>query len=76
MKKNNFENFTNLYPLSKTLRFELKPVGRTEELLKLNKVFKTDKIIKEKYEATKPYFDRLHREFAKEALQEVASLGW
>ena len=27
--KVNFENFTGLYPLSKTLRFELRPVGTT-----------------------------------------------
>lgn len=25
----NFEQFTHLYPLSKTLRFELRPVGAT-----------------------------------------------
>ncbi|PIU09150.1 MAG: hypothetical protein CO138_00730 [Candidatus Moranbacteria bacterium CG_4_9_14_3_um_filter_33_15] len=28
MSKLVFENFTNLYSLSKTLRFELKPVGK------------------------------------------------
>ena len=26
-----FKDFTNLYPLSKTIRFELKPVGKTLE---------------------------------------------
>ncbi len=26
-KENNFSSFTNLYEISKTLRFELKPVG-------------------------------------------------
>lgn len=25
------KQFTNLYPLSKTLRFELQPVGKTKE---------------------------------------------
>lgn len=26
-----FASFTNLYELSKTLRFELKPIGKTQE---------------------------------------------
>lgn len=60
--------FTNQYSLSKTLRFELVPVGKTEEILEEEKVFEKDEIIKKKYEATKPYFDRLHREFVEKAL--------
>ncbi len=66
-----FDKFTNQYSLSKTLRFELKPEGKTDELLKQNAVFEKDAIIKQKYEATKPYFDRLHREFVQEALENV-----
>ncbi len=27
----NFNEFTRLYPVSKTLRFELRPVGKTKE---------------------------------------------
>jgi len=30
---NSFSNFTNLYSLSKTLRFELKPIGKTLEYI-------------------------------------------
>jgi len=67
-KKSVFDDFTNLYSLSKTLRFELKPVGKTQKMLEEARVFKEDETIQKKYEATKPYFDRLHREFAKEAL--------
>ena len=26
-----YSDFTNLYPVSKTLRFELKPIGKTKE---------------------------------------------
>lgn len=29
MESNNFSQFTGLYELSKTLRFELKPIGET-----------------------------------------------
>lgn len=68
-EKNAFEGFTNLYELSKTLRFELKPVGNTQKMLDDNKVFEEDKIKQEKYTKIKPYFDRLHREFVKESLQ-------
>ena len=64
-----FSRFTNQYSLSKTLRFELKPVGKTQQMLDEAQVFRKDEIIRKKYEATKPYFDRLHREFVKESLE-------
>ncbi len=60
--------FHNLYSVSKTLRFELKPVGNTDKMLEEAKVFDIDKTIKEKYELTKPFFDKLHRKFVKDAL--------
>jgi len=63
-----FKGFTNLYSLSKTLRFELKPVGETQKMLEEVQVIERDETIHKKYEVTKPYFDRLHREFVKEAL--------
>ncbi|MBD3231030.1 type V CRISPR-associated protein Cas12a/Cpf1, partial [Candidatus Dependentiae bacterium] len=66
-----FSDFTNLYELSKTLCFELKPVKNTQAMLEENKVFERDKTRKEKYEKVKPYFDRLHREFVKESLQDA-----
>lgn len=69
--RNVFEGFTNLYELSKTLRFELKPVGRTEELLKENKVFEKDKLIDDNYHKIKYYLDILHRKFISEALMDL-----
>lgn len=74
-KAKNFEDFTNLYELSKTLRFELKPVGKTQEMLEENKVFDKDEIIQEKYRKTKKYFDCLHREFVKESLENAKLSG-
>lgn len=68
---NLFSEFTNLYELSKTLRFELKPVGKTQAMLEENEVFEKDQIRKDKYERVKPYFDRLHREFVKDALEDA-----
>ncbi len=45
MDQKTFENFTNQYELSKTLRFELKPVGKTQKMLEENSVFEKDKFI-------------------------------
>lgn len=71
-KNSVFDGFTRKYELSKTLRFELRPVGKTQEMLEETGVFEKDRIIKEKYEKTKPYFDRMHREFVQDALSDVA----
>lgn len=69
--QNIFSNFTNLYSLSKTLRFELKPIGKTEEFLKKNKVFEKDKKIADSYKEAKKYFNILHREFIDNALSDL-----
>jgi len=63
-----FDDFTNLYSLSKTLRFELKPVGKTNELLNEQRVFEKDKQLAENYEKIKKYFNLLHRKFIRESL--------
>ena len=77
MKNSNiFEQFTNLYSLSKTLRFELKPVGSDGKYLsqeEANKVFKNiieqDKKIKEAYVALKPIMDKIHEEVITRGLE-------
>ncbi|MBU1900830.1 type V CRISPR-associated protein Cas12a/Cpf1 [Patescibacteria group bacterium] len=71
VKNTSFEQFTDQYSLSKTLRFELRPVGETPKMLEENNVFGKDKNIQKKYEQTKPFFDRLHRDFVKDALTNV-----
>lgn len=75
MTKKTFKDFTNLYEVTKTLRFELKPIGETSKMLEDNKVFEKDEFIQKKYVETKKYFDRLHREFVKEALQNIELLN-
>ena len=70
-----FDSFTNLYSLSKTLKFEMRPVGNTQKMLDNAGVFEKDKLIQKKYGKTKPYFDRLHREFIEEALTGVELIG-
>lgn len=68
--KKTFDDFTNLYELSKTLRFELKPVGKTKELLESQRVFQKDAKILENYRIVKKYFDELHKKFVKDALSD------
>ena len=70
-----FSDFTNLYELSKTLRFELRPIGNTQTMIDKANVFGKDKVIKDKYQKTKPFIDRLHREFVDEALNKVSLSG-
>lgn len=66
-----FENFTNLYELSKTLRFELKPIGETGKLLEEHHIIALDKARKDAYETTKPYFNTLHLEFVNTSLSKA-----
>ena len=76
-------DFTGLYSLSKTLRFELKPVGKTEETFKQwleemqsneivvdndGNLFLKDKKIKDAYLAIKPIMDKLHEQFIEMSL--------
>ncbi|MBI5614149.1 type V CRISPR-associated protein Cas12a/Cpf1 [Candidatus Gottesmanbacteria bacterium] len=70
-----FSDFTNIYSLSKTLRFELKPIGNTQKMLEENQVYEKDKLIEEKYQKTKPFLDRIHREFATESLVNASLSG-
>lgn len=64
-----FSHFTNQYSLPKTLRFELKPIGETQRLLEENNVFEQDRVLRDKYIKTKPFFDKLHQTFVKESLE-------
>lgn len=78
-----YSKFTNLYSLTKTLRFELKPTPETLRLLKdpvievatkekpIN-ILQLDSYIHELYEEKmKPMYDDLHRVFISESLQRV-----
>lgn len=69
MKKSIWDEFTNLYSLSKTLRFELRPHPKTKSLID---VIKQDREIDRLYnEEMKPMFDDLHEKFISEALKFV-----
>lgn len=68
------KKFTKQYSLSKTLRFELKPVGETADYLKsfksnyLKSVIEQDKKRDENYHKVKEIIDRYHRDYIEERL--------
>ncbi len=75
-EKKKFEEFTGLYSLSKTLRFELKPVGKTMENIKKESwILKRDEQRAKDYTKIKPIFDKLHDDFIQESLSD-AKIDW
>lgn len=78
-KESVFSQFTQKYALSKTLRFELKPVGKTLENMHKNlgydeklKTFLSDQNIENAYQSLKPVLDFLHEQFISQSLESDA----
>ena len=65
-----FKQFTGLYPLSKTLRFELKPVGKTLENIVKHGLLEEDKHRADSYEKVKKIIDEYHKVFIDNALSD------
>jgi len=61
-------DFTNLYQLSKTLRFELIPQGKTLENIQKNGFLEKDEHRAETYILVKEIIDRYHKTFIENAL--------
>lgn len=57
------KNLTGLYSLSKTLRFELKPVGNTLRNIEKNGLVAKDEKRAQEYKKVKGIIDRYHKEF-------------
>jgi len=68
-KENSFSQFTNLYSLSKSLRFELKPVGETLENLEKNGILSQDECRAEEYKKVKKIIDEYHKHFIEKSLK-------
>ena len=62
------KRLTNLYPVSKTLRFELQPIGRTKENIENGGILQRDEKRAEDYEVVKTFIDDYHKQFIKERL--------
>ena len=58
-----FDELTGLYSLSKTLRFELKPIGRTLEHRENKGLIVQDEQRAEEYKKVKDIIDRYHKSF-------------
>ena len=65
------EQFTNLYPVSKTLRFELIPDERTKDFLEHSDLINQDEHRAESYKAVKKIIDRYHKAFIDDVLSSL-----
>ncbi len=68
MKK--IDNFTHKYPLQKTLRFKLIPVGQTEDNFNKRRILEKDNQRAEDYAKVKGYIDRYHKEYIESVLKD------
>ena len=64
----NLSAFTNLYSLSKTLRFELIPQGKTLENIQEQGLLIKDENRAESYKKVKKIIDEYHKDFINKAL--------
>lgn len=65
---NNLKEFTGLYSLSKTLRFELKPIGKTLENIEKKHLLEQDEQRANNYKKVKEIIDRYHKFFIETSL--------
>ena len=63
-----YSDFTGLYPLQKTLRFELKPIGKTKENIERNGILDRDNQRAVGYKAIKKVIDEYHKSFIEQML--------
>ena len=69
------DEFMGMYPISKTLRFELKPQRRTQEYIERDGIISTDTVRTESYKKVKEIIDRYHKQFIEGALSNVTLRG-
>lgn len=62
------ERLTNLYPVSKTLRFELQPIGKTRENIEKGGILQQDEERAENYKLVKSFIDEYHKQYIKSRL--------
>ena len=69
------KQFIGIYSVSKTLRFELRPIGKTQEWIEKNKVLETDEQKSEDYPKVKALIDDYHKVCIHESLKN-AHFDW
>ena len=71
----NLRQFIGIYPVSKTLRFELRPVGKTQEWIEKNRVLENDENKAADYPVVKELIDEYHKVCIRESMKNV-KLDW
>lgn len=71
MKNKNISSFKNKYALSKTLRFELKPIGKTKDHIRDKGLLLQDYNRAKSYQEVKKLIDRYHQYFIELALSHL-----
>ena len=69
----NFDEFTRKYPVSKTLRCEAVPQGKTLENIKRMGYIAADRQLEEDYSKAKPIIDRMYQAFIDSSLQDFCT---
>ena len=69
--KSIFDEYTHLYSVSKTLRFELIPQGKTQEYIEKNGILEEDFHRQESYRKVKTILDRYYKDFISTSLETV-----
>lgn len=74
---NVFKDYIGRYPLSKTLRFELKPQGKTREWIDKRGLIEDDEQRAKDYLEVKKIMDSYHKDFIDEVLgSKIANFDW
>lgn len=68
---NLYKELHNLYPVQKTLRFELKPIGKTKENIEKEGILHKDEHRAEIYKKVKKYCDEYHKTFIDKVLEKI-----
>lgn len=64
----NITDFNNLYPVSKTLRWSLRPIGATRHFIDENKILEEDRQKAKSYENAKALLDEVYKGFINSSL--------
>ena len=69
-------DFTGMYNLSQTLKFELKPIGPTSENLEKSGLLEQDFKRADDYPAVKSFLDEQHKKFLAKVFSDIKALDW
>lgn len=70
------DDFTGLYKVNHTLKFELRPVGKTLENLKKSGLLESDLKRSNDYPEVKKFLDNEHKKFLENTLSSISDIDW